>query len=136
MKLIGKDQRAEDIMNGFAKKALDSFPLTSERALNNYYSHLRGALGLQLYEKKQGSLHLRVHCRSLAILERMWNEYCSGHLNTVAEECLGTDEVKKEAGVDTIRLKTTILEEDYMKCRKFLTEISGKLSFRGVYKEI
>ncbi len=131
MELTGEREEMEKLMNSWAEKGLKEYLLSSHSELNEYFVYLRKALDIQLFGMKSDSLNLTVRCRSVTILERMWNEYCSGHLNTVAEECLDTDRVKKEAGVDTIKLKTTILEKDYMKCKKFLTELSGKLSIQG-----
>lgn len=68
---------------------------------------------------------INVTCRSLQILEGLWDDYCSGHLNAKAEECLITEEVKDELGMENITLTTTILKKDYLACKEFLTKISG-----------
>jgi len=113
---------------------LEYFPLTSEKNLRKFYLHLKDSINIHLTGKKAGSLILTVHCRTLEILERLWEDYCSGHLDEVANEYFLTDETtntkeerreKVNADVDTIGLETTILKEDYLRCKKFLTEISG-----------
>ncbi|XP_068670409.1 ankyrin-1-like isoform X1 [Montipora foliosa] len=73
-----------------------------------------------------GSLEIIVDYPTLRSLEHLWNDYLSGHLNKVAERYLVTDEMKKKLGRETIRLKATIVEETYLACRKFLTEIPGE----------
>ena len=59
-------------------------------------------------------------------LELLWNDSLSGHLDKVAERYLVTDEMKKRLNLETINLKTTIEEENYLKCRKVLTDCSGE----------
>ena len=123
-------------LTSFATQEMKSFPLTTQQELQQFCYYLTENLDLELSDKKPGSLILTVHCRTLEILERLWEDYCSGHLDEVVEECFHTDETtdtkeemgeKCEAGVDTISLETTISREDYLRCKKFLTEISGKL---------
>ena len=40
-------------------------------------------------------------------------------------ECLITEKVKEKLGMETIKLKTTIFEEDYVTCKLSLMEIPG-----------
>ena len=134
MKLTGKEEKVDLQMNKLAKQKVESFPLNTHSALDKFFEYLSGTLDGVLLDLHAGSLNLTIHCRTLEILDRMWNDYCSGHLDTVAEGCLVTDEIKRETGVDTIRLKTTILENDYLKCREFLKEISGKSTFQCKHK--
>ena len=127
-------------LTSFATQEMKSFPLTTQQELQQFCYYLTENLDLELSGKTPGSLILTVHCRTLEILERLWEDYCSGHLDEVAEECFHTDETtkaKKEMGeqrgadVDSISLETTISKEDYLRCKEFLTEISGKLSSLG-----
>lgn len=71
------------------------------------------------------SIKINVTCLSLENLEGLWDDYCSGHLNAKAEECLITEKVKEELGMENITLTTTILEEDYLACKSLLMKISG-----------
>ena len=127
-------------LTSLATQELECFPLTTQQELRQFCYYLRENLDLELSEKKTDNLILTVHCRTLEILERLWEDYCSGHLDEVAEECFLADEVaqteeergeKREVDVDTISLETTISKEDYLRCKKFLTEVSGKLSSQG-----
>ncbi|XP_068751686.1 uncharacterized protein [Montipora capricornis] len=72
------------------------------------------------------SLEVTVDCQTLKGLEHLWNDYLSGHLNSMAEQYLVTDEMKQKLGLDKISLKTTIEEENYLICRKALLEIPGE----------
>ena len=68
-----------------------------------------------------------VQCPTLESLESLWNGYCSGFLNDVVENFLVTDELKRKLGLDKVRLKTTIEQENYLICRKAFMENSGEL---------
>ena len=74
-----------------------------------------------------GSLIITFNCQSLKSLEHLWSDYVSGHLDKMAEQYLVTDEMKEKLNLETINLKTTIEEENYLQCREFLMEHSGLL---------
>ena len=76
---------------------------------------------------QRGSLIITVECPTLESLERLWNDYQSGCLNEIAESCLVTDELKRKLGLDHVRLRITIEEENYLICKKAVMEISGEL---------
>ncbi|XP_022802965.1 uncharacterized protein LOC111340387 [Stylophora pistillata] len=89
--------------------------------LQNY---LESVLDLPIVTAMEGSLILTVHCRTLEILERLWKEYCSGHLNAVAEKFFMTDDIQERFDVDSITLKTTILKEEYLACKLSLMDLA------------
>lgn len=103
-----------------------TFDLSSFEGLEEYYAYLRGRLSLVIEGLQNSSIKITVKCRTLEILEGLWYDYCTDHLNAVAEKCLITEKVKDELGMETIKLATTILEEDYLACKLSLMEISGK----------
>ena len=76
---------------------------------------------------QSGSLIITVQCPTLESLESLWNGYCCGYLNDVVESFLVTDELKRKLGLDKVRLKTTIEEENYLICKKAFVENSGEL---------
>ena len=108
---------------------MGKFDLSSEEELFDLfaYRYLVGHLRLVDVSIDKGSIRITAKCRTLEILEGLWDDYCSGHLNEVAEECLITEKVKDELDMETITLTTTILEEDYLACKLSLREISGTL---------
>ena len=123
----------------FGTLELELFPLSVHEDLEKFCYYLASTLNIHLTGKQAGSLILTVHCRTLEILEQLWQDYSSGHLDSVVEECFLADETtktngqkgkKSEAHVDTIGLETTISKEEYLRCKNFLTEISGKLCFQ------
>ena len=73
-----------------------------------------------------GSLLITVECQSLQILEGLWGDYLSGHLNKIAQELIVTTEVLKELGLDEVKIKTFISEEDYKKGKQILMGNSGE----------
>ena len=56
-------------------------------------------------------------------------DYQSGCLNGIAERFLVTDELKRKLGLDNIRLKTTIEEENYLICKNAFIENSGEWGY-------
>ena len=89
--------------------------------------HLEDVYDLIVRRTVEGSLRITVECRTLEILEHLWGNYRSGNLNAVAEECLLTDDIKRGFHVESVKLKTTILEEDYLACKLFLKGILHEL---------
>ena len=73
-----------------------------------------------------GSLIIIFNCQSIKSLEHLWNDYCSGYLDEMAEQYLVTDEMKGKLNLETISLKITIEHENYLTCRKVLLERSGE----------
>ena len=71
-------------------------------------------------------LELTVQCPTLESLGRLWKDHCSGHLNKVAEQFLVTSELKRKLKVKSVRLSTTISEENYLMCKKAIMERSCK----------
>ena len=87
--------------------------------IEEVYNSLVTAFGL-------GCLELTVQCPTLESLGRLWKDYCSGHLNEVAERFLVTSELKRKLNMETVRLNTTMSEENYLMCRKATMGNSGK----------
>ena len=73
-----------------------------------------------------GSLLITVECSSLQILQGLWEDYRSGHLNEIAQQMLVTAEVLEKLGLAEVRLKTFISEEEYENGKLILKDISGE----------
>ena len=97
----------------------------SEKFSHSLSYYLHGVHDTIIREAGEGSLRIVVECRTLEILERLWDDYNSGHLNEVAEERLLTDEIKKKYEVESIELETTITMENYLACKLSLTGTSS-----------
>ena len=106
---------------------MKSHNLTSElERVGAYFQHLEDHYNLNLVTIGKGSLEIIVDCPNLESLEHLWSDYLSGHLSEVAERYLVTDEIKRKLELDTVRLKVTIAEENYLMCRTALMGMSGK----------
>ena len=102
-----------------------TFDLSSFHGLERFYTYLVGKLLLTNARFERSSIKITVKCRTLKILEGLWDFYLSGHLNAKAEECLITEKIKDDLGMETIKLATTMLEEDYLNCKMSLMETAG-----------
>ena len=92
---------------------------------DNFFGHMTKIYRTALVSVKISSLVISVKCPTLESLERLWKDYQSGCLNDMAERFLVTDELKRKLGLDNIRLKTTIEEENYLICKRAFLENSG-----------
>lgn len=72
----------------------------------------------------KGSVIITVICTSLEILETLWKECNTGHMDEVAQKLLITNDVIREFG--NVKITVTILEEEYIACRAYFVQLSGK----------
>ena len=99
-----------------------------------FYYYLVGVRDLIVKRAGVGSLRVAVECKTLEILESLWKDYDSGNLNAEAEERLLTEDIKRRYHVVSVKLQTTILEEDFLACKLFLTSISRELTIQFFVK--
>ena len=122
-------------MNKYMAQKIDEvvvkgkFDLSSFEGLEDFYVHLCEHLSLVDIRIVKGSIKITVKCRTLEILEHLWDDYRSGRLNAEAEKCFITENFKEELGMKTIELATTILEEDYLACKLSLMETAGAFHY-------
>ena len=128
------DSELEDVVDRMLRQQLEVFlkynkktKLSTAKGLSTFVKHLENTYNVTLTSVGVGSLVIKVQCPDLQSLERLWNDYCSGVLNEAAERCLVTDDMKKEINLDTLRLKTIIVEDSYLTCKRALMEKSGEL---------
>ena len=124
-------ERVNRYMTDLACDVLQSskFEICSSKGIADFSSYLLETLQVLVERVEPSSIKITVNCRTQEILDRLWNDYQTGHLNKVAEECLITDKVKEELDMETIKLATSILEEDYSACKLSLIKISGTFLF-------
>ena len=121
------DERVmKEMARRFLEKKGDEIALKEWSKSLHYY--IKGMLDLKETKASEGSLRISVECRTLPILERLWEDYRCGHLNEVAEKRLLTDDIKEKFYVESVKLETIILEEDYLACKLFLMDTSSKLT--------
>ena len=124
----------EDVVDTMLRQQLEMYfkynkrtKLSTASGLSDFIKHVENTYNFTLSSVGVGSLVVKVQCPDLQILERLWNDYCSGVLNEAAERFLVTDEIKREINVEIVRLKTIIEEDNYLICKKALTEKTGEL---------
>ena len=128
------DSELEDVVDRMLRQQLEVFlkynkktKLSTAKGLSTFVKHLENTYNVTLTSVGVGSLVIKVQCPDLQSLESLWNDYCSGLLNEAAERCLVTDDMKKEINLETLRLKTIIVEDSYLTCKRALMEKSGEL---------
>ena len=106
-----------------------------KKPLDVLLEYLKLKLGVDVQGYRLGSLVITVSCSSLEVLEALWKDYRTGHLNEVVQVTLVRAEVLKELDLREVTLRTIISEEDYLSYKNFLKYRSGnKISRSGSYK--
>ena len=99
--------------------------LSFKKSAGLFLQYLMGNLRLVLRNKVVKSWHITVECSSLQVLEGLWEDYRSGHLNSVAQEMLITPQVLEKLGLTELKLRTFISEDQYERGKKLLEASSG-----------
>ncbi|XP_015774884.1 PREDICTED: uncharacterized protein LOC107353084 isoform X2 [Acropora digitifera] len=92
------------------------------QAITHFTVHLINVYKVRLVTLGVNSVFIILDCPTLGSLEHLWSDYLSGHLNKVAERYLVTDKMREKLNLQTICLTTTIAVENYLNCKKALTE--------------
>ena len=98
---------------------------SSKAPLNRLKKYLKKKLGANVEGDRRGSLIITVSCSSLEVLEELWEEYRTGHLNEVIQATLVTAEVLEKLNLKEVKLRTIISEEDYLSYKEFLNKSAG-----------
>ena len=125
--LAGRTESAEEggsqgVMNFIARKYFQTVDTTKPEELNGFLRFLTDVRKVLVLNAQSGSLILTALCSSLEILDSLWYDYCTGHLNDMAQKYLVTKEVLKEFGLTELKLTTSIQLEEYMAARKFFLQ--------------
>ena len=110
----------QQIMNLVASKYLNNRNLSTPEDRRGFIRYLKEVREVLVLDCQSGSLIITVECVSLKILEDLWQDYCTGNLGRVVQECLVTEDILKELGLSEIKLITIIDEKDYKDCQKYL----------------
>ena len=100
--------------------------LSFKKSVELLFQYLGYTLRTFVRNHDVGSLLITVECSSLQILQGLWEDYRSGHLNAIAQEILVTAEVLEKLDLDEVRLKTFISEEEYEKGKQIFMDHSGE----------
>ena len=99
--------------------------LSFQESVDLILRYLWSKLHLLVRNDEVGSLHITVECNSLQVLEGLWEDYRSGHLNSVAQVMLITPQVLEKLGLTELKLKTFISKDQYEKVKKLLEASPG-----------
>ena len=89
------------------------------------FEYLKSKVGVDVHDYRLGSLIVTVSCSSLEVLEELWEEYRTGHLNEMVQATLVSAEVLEKLELSEVKLRTIISEEDYLSYKEFLKNRSG-----------
>ncbi|CAH3152460.1 unnamed protein product [Pocillopora meandrina] len=117
---------SQGVMNFIARKYFQTVDTTKPEELNGFLRFLTDVRKVLVLDAQSGSLLLTALCSSLEILDALWYDYCTGHLNDMAQKYLVTKEVLKEFGLTELKLTTTIQGEEYMAARKLFLQGSDQ----------
>ena len=117
---------SQEVLNSIATKYLQELNPSTPEEFNEFIQYMEKVRKVIVVDVQNGSLVLILECSSLQILDELWEDYCTGHLNEVAQKFLVTDEILKEFGLAEVKFTTTINEEEYKACRELLLNSSSK----------
>ena len=117
---------SQEVLNVIANKYLQVIPLSNREELNGFLQYMQEMRKVIVDDVKTGSLIITVRCTSLRILDELWKDYCTGHLQDVAQRYLVTEEILKQLGLDSVQLTLTISEDEYMAYRKNFLKNEGR----------
>ena len=111
---------AQEVLNRVAVKCLSSFDVSTPDGRNGFVEYMERVHRAVIVRVQEGSLLVTVKCSSLQILDEIWEDYCSGHLNEVAQRFLITEDILKAFGPIEVKLATVIAADDYRACREYI----------------
>lgn len=118
--------KTQGVLNLIMVKYLQTVNPSTEEEFNSFLRYMRDVRQVAVVDSQQGSLIITVECSSLEILDGLWEDYRTGHLNDMVQMYLVTEDVLKEFGLIEVKLMTTILEDEYRACREYLLQKQGE----------
>ncbi len=116
----------QEVLSFIAFKTFQPVDPSKPEELHGFLEYMEKVRKVLIVDTHQGSLIITVECNSLEILDKLWEDYCTGYLNEMAQKYLVSEDLLKELGLIDVRLTTTILEEEYKACREHLLQYSGE----------
>ena len=109
---------AQGVLNFIAFKYFQTVDPSKPEESNGYLQYLKDARQVLFVDAQTGGL-------VVTVLEGLWNDYSTGHLNEMAQRFLVTDSILKEFGLTEGKLTSTTLMKEYKACREHLLLQSG-----------
>ena len=111
----------EEVLCVIAANFMQTTPPKNRDEHYDFLTYLKD-IGATITGAGTGSLLITVKCDSLQILERLWEDYLSGHLGEVIQRSFVTEEILTEFSLAELKLKTTISEEEYKACKAYFVK--------------
>ena len=116
----------QGVMDFIAHKYFQTVDTTKREERTEFLEYLTDVRKVLVLDAQSGSLIVTVLCTSLEILDALWYDYCTGHLNDMAQKYLVTKDILEEFDLTELKLTTTIQLEEYMAARNFFLQGSGE----------
>lgn len=110
----------EEIFRKIVSRRLQVLPPSTKQEFDDLNEYMSTTKGIVIQDVKVSSLLITVKCRSLLVLEDLWIDYTSGHLNEMVQKCLVTEDILYDLGLSELKLCTIIRENDYKTCQQIL----------------
>ena len=123
--MVGPFPTEQAVLNLVAIRYLNIMDPSTPEAWNGFVDYLENVKKALIVNVQPGSLIITVNCRSLQILQDLWDDYCTGRVNEMAQKFLVTEELLNELNLKEAKLTTTIPEEEYRACRETLLLFFG-----------
>ena len=114
-----------EVLRLIAVNYLQATQPSSKDDFDSFLAYMKD-MRLTIAEVRVGSLLITMKCDSLQILERLWEDYSSGYLGKEVQRCFVTEEILTQLGLAELKLKTTMSEEEYQACKKYLGKDPGR----------
>ena len=117
---------AEKLIELIGKRYVNTINPSSKDEFHDLLQYLKDIRKVVVVDCHLGSLVLTVECNSLEILDKLWEDYRSGHLGKVVQKCLVSDDILNILGATEVKVTTSINEEEYKACRQQFLNYQGK----------
>lgn len=114
---------AQEVLSRVASKYLQTAPPNSKEDFDDFLSYLE-KIQVVISGVSKGSVIITLICPSLGILEVLWEDCNTGHVDKVAQKFFITNDVIREFG--DVKITVTISEEEYKAGRAYFLQLSGK----------
>lgn len=121
----GRFSLSQDVLNVIALKYFETVDPSKPEERYGFLQYLKEVRKVLFVDAQPGSLIITVECSSLEILDDLWEDYCTGHLNEVAQQFLVTEDVLNQFGLISVKLTTTVAEKEYRDCRDWILNHPG-----------
>ena len=118
----------QGVLNFIAYEYFKTLDPSRPEDRNGFIQYMEDVRKVLILDAQTGSLIVIVECGSLEILDNLWNDYCTGHLNEMAQKYLVTEDILKEFGLVEVNLATTIQEKEFRAAREYFMQVSGEYS--------